>query len=120
MAPSTAHVISVRGPVLDLRIDGALPAIHEAVEIDSGDSIVMTEVQAHLDEQRVRVIALQSTEGIARGTPARLTGAALKVPVGQAVLGRLLDVMGRTGDQRADLPADTPRRPIHRESPTLA
>lgn len=69
MAPSTAHVISVRGPVLDLRIDGALPAIHEAVEIDSGDSIVMTEVQAHLDEQRVRVIALQSTEGIARGTP---------------------------------------------------
>ncbi|MGE4072005.1 MAG: F0F1 ATP synthase subunit beta [Lysobacterales bacterium] len=120
MAPSTAHVISVRGPVLDLRVNGPLPAIHEAVEISTGDSIVMTEVQAHLDEQRVRVIALQSTEGIARGTPARLTGAALRVPVGKVVLGRLLDVMGHTGDHLADLPADTPRRPIHRAAPTLA
>ncbi|WP_323772335.1 F0F1 ATP synthase subunit beta [Antarctobacter sp.] len=115
-----ATVTAVRGPVLDLRVDGALPAIHDAVEIATGDHIVVAEVQAHLDAHRVRVIALQSTQGIARGMPVRLTGAPLSVPVGPAVLGRLLDVMGRIGDDKGPLPADTPRRPIHHAAPSLA
>ena len=65
-----------------------MPAIHDAVEIGSGDSVVVAEVQAHLDARHVRVIALQSTQGIARGTPVRPTGGPLSVPVGPAVLGR--------------------------------
>ncbi|MDO6586553.1 F0F1 ATP synthase subunit beta [Salipiger sp. 1_MG-2023] len=115
-----ATITAVRGPVLDLHVDGALPAIHDAVEIGTDDHVVFAEVQAHLDAHHARVIALQSTQGIARGTPVRLTGAPLSVPVGPAVLGRLLDVMGRIGDDRGALPADTPRRPIHHAAPSLA
>jgi F-type H+/Na+-transporting ATPase subunit beta len=115
-----AHVTAVRGPVLDLVVEGELPAIHDAVLIGTGDEAIHCEVQAHVDERHVRVIALQSTLGIARGAPASLTGSPLSVPVGPAVLGRLLDVMGWIGDGKGDLPADTPRRPIHRAAPSLA
>jgi F-type H+-transporting ATPase subunit beta len=110
----------VRGPVLDIRVEGQLPAIHDAVEIGIGGDTIYAEVQAHLDVHHARVIALQSTQGIARGAPARLTGGPLSVPVGPAVLGRLVDVMGRIGDGKGALPADAPRRPIHRPAPSLA
>jgi F-type H+-transporting ATPase subunit beta len=115
-----AQVTAVRGPVLDIRVEGELPAIYDAVEIGTGADAIQAEVQAHLDAHHARIIALQSTQGIARGTPVRLTGAPLSVPVGSAVLGRLLDVMGRVGDGKGALPADTPRRPIHRTAPSLA
>ncbi|PVB59415.1 F0F1 ATP synthase subunit beta [Labrenzia sp. 011] len=114
-----AQVTAVRGPVLDIRFPGTLPAIHDALEIAT-DVPIFAEVQAHLDERHVRAIALQSTRGIARGTPVRATGGPLTVPVGKAVLGRLLNVMGETGDNGAPLPADTPRRPIHHSAPPLA
>jgi len=115
-----SEVTAVRGPVLDIRVDGELPAIHDAVEIGAADNTIYAEVQAHIDPHHARVIALQSTQGIARGAPARLTGGPLSVPVGPAVLGRLVDVMGRVGDGKPPLPADTPRSPIHRAAPTLA
>jgi F-type H+/Na+-transporting ATPase subunit beta len=115
-----AEVTAVRGPVLDIRVDDDLPAIHDAVVIGTGADTVYAEVQAHLDARHARVIALQSTQGIARGAPVRLTGGPLSVPVGPAVLGRLVDVMGRVGDGKGALPADTPHRPIHRAAPSLA
>lgn len=111
-----AHVTAVRGPVLDIRVAGPLPAIHDVVEVGA----ILAEVEAHLDAATVRAIALQSTEGIPRGAKVRLTGAPLTVPVGPAVLGRLLNVTGQTGDNLAALPLDTPRRPIHRAAPPLS
>ena len=119
-APGSGQVTAVRGAVLDVRIEGTLPAIHDAVAICAGDDRLPAEVQAHLDAHHVRVIALAPTEGVARGAPVRLSGGPLTVPVGPAVLGRLLDVTGATGDDGAPLPEDVPRRPIHRGAPPLA
>ncbi|MFP1632396.1 F0F1 ATP synthase subunit beta [Zhengella sp. ZM62] len=114
------RVTAVRGAVLDVRIEGVLPAIHDAVVIGSLDENILAEVHAHLDAHHVRVIALSPTEGVARGASVRLPGGPLSVPVGAAVLGRLLDVSGAVGDDGPPLPADVPRRPIHRSAPTLA
>ena len=115
-------VIAVRGAVVDVRFDaGALPPINSAllVQWDRPGQLVL-EVHSHLDPVSVRAIALQSTSGLARGTEARTTGAPITVPVGDAVLGRLLDVVGRIGDDGQALPADTPRRAIHHVPPTLS
>ncbi|MGP3698960.1 F0F1 ATP synthase subunit beta [Rhodobacter sp. NSM] len=112
------QVTSVRGPVLDIRVEGPLPAIGDVVEI--GSAPVVAEVQAHLGGADVRAIALQSTQGIARGEAVRLTGGPLKVPTGSAVLGRLMDVVGHTVDLGVPLPADAPRAPILRAAPSLA
>lgn len=119
-APVHAEVTAVRGPVLDIHVTGTLPAIHDTLEISGRAGPVVAEVQAHLDETHVRAIALQSTQGLRRGAEARPTGGPLTVPVGPAVLGRLLNVLGQTGDNGPALPADAPRSPIHRAAPTLA
>ncbi|WP_338468176.1 F0F1 ATP synthase subunit beta [Novosphingobium sp. ZN18A2] len=115
-------VSSLRGAVLDVRFcRPPLPAIDQAIEVgEPGGRTVIAEVQSHLDERTVRCIALQPTSGLKRGDPARATGAALTAPVGENVLGRLLDVTGAVGDNGPPLPKDTPRWPIHREPPPLA
>jgi F-type H+-transporting ATPase subunit beta len=115
-------VLAVRGAVVDVGFDGAsLPPINEAliVEWDRPEALLI-EVQAHLDEHVVRGIALQATSGLQRGTPVQATGGPIAVPVGDAVLGRLLDVTGAVRDEGPALPADTPRWSIHRAPPALA
>src|SRR5262245_20413997 len=110
------RVIAVRGAVLDVTFNqAALPPIEDALIVmpDQGDP-VMAEVQSHLDTTTVRAIALQSTAGLRRGSAVRTAGGPLKVPVGENVLGRLLDLTGAIGDEGVPLPADVPRRPIHR------
>jgi len=116
------RVIAVRGAVVDVAFDGAtLPPIDDAlVVMPDGSPPITVEVQAHLDESTVRGIALQSTTGLSRGIAARATGGPIEVTVGEAVLGRLLDVTGAAGDKGASFPADAPRRPIHRAAPPLA
>jgi len=120
--PPRGRVVAVRGAVLDVRFEGsALPAIEEALAIAwDRPTPLIAEVQAHLDAQTVRAIALQDTGGLARDTIVQATGAPLSVPVGEAVLGRLLDVMGAVRDRGAPLPDDTARWPIHRAAPMLA
>ena len=86
---------------------------------DKGAPIV-AEVQSHLDETTVRAIALQSTAGLRRGVVAHATGGPLEVPVGDAVLGRLLDLTGAIGDKGEAFAANVPRRPIHHPPPPLA
>lgn len=108
---ATGRVTAVRGAVLDVRVGDVLPAIHDAVMIGAGENSIPAEVQAHLDAHHVRVIALAPTEGVARGALVRLSGGPLCVPVGPAVLGRLLDVKGALGDDGPPLPAEVPRRP---------
>jgi F-type H+-transporting ATPase subunit beta len=116
------RVTAVRGAVVDVAFDtGALPLIEEALDImtDDGPPII-AEVQAHLDEGTVRALALRSTNGLRRGAPVRASGGPIEVPVGEAMLGRLIDVTGVPGDNGTPLPADVPRRAIHRKPPTLA
>jgi len=120
-APS-GRVVAVHGSVLDIAFpSGALPAINEAVSIewDLGPAVV-AEVQQHLDGERVRVVALKGTSGLKRGTPARALGMPIRAPVGENVLGRLLDAIGEPADRGGTLPAQIERCPIHAPAPTLA
>ena len=116
----TVQVVAVRGPVIDFTCDGALPAIETAVIVDPGGANVTCEVQAHLDKTRFRAIALEPTQGLSRLMASHATHEPLSVPVGKAALGRLLDVLGRTGDDGPELAPDTPRRAIHQPVPDLA
>ncbi|WP_345931751.1 MULTISPECIES: F0F1 ATP synthase subunit beta [Tistrella] len=116
------RVTAVRGAVLDIHIeDGDLPRIGHVVEITDGDAaVILAEVQSHLDRSHVRAIALMPTGGLRRGAVVRQTGGPVMVPVGDAVLGRLLDAAGRVADQGPPLPDDVPRAPILRAAPALA
>ena len=123
MGPVASHgtVISVRGAVVDVTFDGQpMPPINSAmiVEWDRPEPLVL-EVHSHLDAATIRGIALQATAGLARGTSVLATDAPISVPVGNAVLGRLIDVVGQVRDGGAALPADTPRRGIHNPPPAL-
>ena len=118
--PGTGTVIAVHGAVVDARFaEGALPPLDTALVVEH-DRPLLLEVHEHLDQRTLRGVALQSTAGLARGTPVRSTGGPLSVPVGEAVLGRLLDVTGAVGDGGPPLPADVPHRAIHSPPPALA
>ncbi len=97
------------------------PPINEALSVawDRPEALI-AEVQAHLDPVTVRAIALSETAGLRRGTPVQATGGGLSVPVGDAVLGRVLNVLGEVGDRGPPLPDGTERWPIHRRPPPLA
>ena len=115
-------VVSVRGAVVDVSfIGGVLPPINTAliVEWDRSEPLVL-EVHSHVGPVTVRGIALQATTGLARSTKVRATGAPISVPVGDAILGRLLDVVGTLRDRGPALPTATPRRGIHNPPPALA
>ncbi len=115
-------VVSVRGAVVDVSFEtGELPPINSAllVQWDRPETLVL-EVHSHRNPTVVRAIALQATAGLARGVSVTATGAPVTMPVGDAILGRLLDVIGTVRDNGPALPPDTPRRPIHQLPPALA
>jgi len=115
--------VAVRGAVVDVAFpSGALPPVNGVVTVADGQMEgppLVCEVQAHLDAVTVRAISLGSTLGLRRGGAARAPGGPIEVPVGEAVLGRLLDVAGRPGDGGPPLPADVTRNPIHAPPPPL-
>jgi len=115
------QVVAVRGSVVDVRFAvGSLPTIAEAVMIDwDRAGPLVAEVEQHLDPTTVRTVALDHTSGLRRGTAARATGHPLRVPVGETVLGRLLNALGDPVDRKEPLPADGPRQPIHAPPPAL-
>lgn len=121
-ASTIGLVHAVRGAVVDVRYGGGdLPALNEALIVDwDRPGALILEVQSHLDRATLRAVALQATAGLARGVSVRATGAPVMVPVGRAVLGRLLDVTGTPRDLGDALPPDTPRRSIHAAPPSLA
>jgi F-type H+-transporting ATPase subunit beta len=115
------RISAIRGAVIDVAFAHGLPRINEALAILHEDGASMlAEVQAHLDDRHVRCIALANTSGLSRGGPVQALGGPLSVPVGDAVLGRLLDVTGALGDAGPALPDDIARRSIHRLPPALA
>src|SRR5260221_14607734 len=97
-------VIQVQGAVVDVGfpIDGPLPNIYDALRVPRKDELdLILEVQNHLGHSKVRTVAMDSTDGLARGMTAFATGAPISVPVGQASLGRLFNVLGRPIDNLA-------------------
>ena len=102
-ARARGRVNAVRGAVIDVRFDDAeLPPINTAlvVEWDRPEPLLL-EVHSHLDLTTLRAVAFQATAGLSRGVAVRSTGGPLAVPVGEAVLGRLLDVTGNVRDANA-------------------
>lgn len=114
-----ARLIAVRGPVLDIAVSGPLPPVNHALLVDNGADGLTAEVQAHVSETVVRAIALQQTQGLARGATVSLAGGPVTTPVGDATLGRMIDVMGNISDNLEPLPAGVPRLPIHRQPPPM-
>src|SRR5574340_489894 len=118
------RITQVIGPVVDVEFPpGGLPDIYTALAVtnpgidDRHDNLVI-EVAQHLGENTARCIAMDSTDGLVRGMPARNTGAPISVPVGKEVLGRILNVMGEPVDERGPVAA-TRTLPIHRSAPLL-
>src|SRR5215468_2515541 len=114
-------VIQVQGAVVDVAFpaEGALPAIYDALRVPRHDELdLILEVQNHLGHGKVRTVAMDSTDGLARGTPARATGAPISVPVGQPSLGRLFNVLGRPIDNLGVVESDR-YYPIHRAKPSF-
>jgi F-type H+-transporting ATPase subunit beta len=111
-------ISQVMGPVVDVDFDGYLPVINEAIEVDNGGFRLVLEVAAHLGDGRVRTIAMDMSEGLRRGQEAKATGAPIKVPVGEKVLGRIFNVIGETIDE-GDQVTDAPMWSIHRDPPAL-
>lgn len=112
----------VIGPTIDVEFpSNELPSLLNAIVIkDPERKIDLTaEVAMHLGENRVRCIALSSTDGLIRGMKAIDTGAPIAVPVGKATLGRLFNLLGKAIDQQGELPDNTPKSPIHRPAPTF-
>ncbi len=111
-------LVQIIGPVLDIRFsDDNLPELLNAIEIENGDDKVVAEVSQHIGDDTVRCIAMSSTDGLVRGMPALNTGAPISVPVGDDILGRLLNVLGETIDEKGQLD-DAKKLPIHREAPS--
>ena len=98
MSVLTGEIIQVIGPVIDVSFEkkeGEMPSIYDALEIKRDDGqILIAEVQQHIGENSVRAIAMDSTDGLRRGMEVSSTGEAIKMPIGEQVRGRLLNVIG--------------------------
>lgn len=113
LTPATkGEVIAIRGSIVDVVFAPPLPLCHQHV-VAGNDEQVVLEVQTHLNPNTVRCIALNSTRRLGRGMPARATGAALQIPVGEGLLGRMLNVFGEPVDGVGPIEA-TEYWPIHR------
>ena len=115
-------IIQVMGPVVDVEFDGYLPEINEAIDVSdiaSGKDRLVLEVAAHIGDGRVRAIAMDMTDGLTRGQECIATGGPIKVPVGEAVLGRIFNVIGDPIDDGAAIPEDVERWSIHRDAPAF-
>ena len=118
---NTGKILQVIGPVVDIRFDAEhLPSIKNAILIKTDDGQQMTaEVAQHGGDDVVRCIAMSSTDGLVRGMDCIDTGNPIEVPVGDAVLGRMFNVLGEAIDGLGEVKADK-KKPIHREAPTFA
>ena len=120
MTETTGRIVQIQGAVVDVEFPpGELPEIYHALEIHrEGELPLVLEVQNHLGNNWVRTVAMDSTDGLKRGLPVKATGAAIRVPVGEASLGRIFNVLGRPVDGRGEVDAET-KYPIHRSAPSF-
>jgi len=116
---SVGKVSQVLGAVVDVRFDGDLPAILNALHVKMGERVLVLEVAQHLGENTVRTIAMDTTDGLQRGAEVVDTGDSIKVPVGPETLGRIMNVIGEPVDERGPVNAKM-SSPIHRSAPEFA
>ena len=115
------RVIQVLGPVVDIRFeDNSLPELYNAIEIKLNKETLVVEVAQHIGDDVVRCIAMGPTEGLVRGVEAYNTGDSIKVPVGEEILGRMFNVLGRPIDEIDFDDRGVTKHPIHRNAPTYA
>ena len=116
----TGKIIQVSGSVVDVRFEpGHLPKINEALTVDIDDKQLVMEVAQHIGNNAVRCIMLSGSEGLARNMVVKATGNTIQVPVGEATLGRMFNVLGQPIDGGAEIPADQERWGIHRNAPSF-
>ncbi|PLX37883.1 MAG: F0F1 ATP synthase subunit beta [Hyphomicrobiales bacterium] len=115
---SIGQISQVMGAVVDVRFDGHLPAILNALETENQGKRLVLEVAQHLGENTVRTIAMDSSEGLVRGQAVTDTGQPIAVPVGAGTLGRIMNVVGEAVDEGDPIPAED-YRPIHAEAPAF-
>jgi F-type H+/Na+-transporting ATPase subunit beta len=119
---NVGKIVEIKGVVIDAQFEGELPAIYNALEIsvpaDGAATTLVAEVQQHLGDDRVRAIAMDATDGLARGLDVVDTGAQISVPVGEVTLGRIFNVLGEPVDHGDPL-AEGERWEIHRKPPAF-
>ncbi len=116
---NVGRIEEVQGVVVEAVFPDKLPEINFAITVDRGeDGILVCEVQQHLGDDRVRCVAMDSTDGLARGAEVVDTGGPITVPVGDMTLGRLFNLLGETIDQGEELKVEE-RWPIHRDAPNV-
>ena len=122
MNGNTGKIVKVVGPVVDVEFPEALPGIYNALTVDykvkDQPARVTLEVQQHLGDKSIRAISMSGTEGLKRGYEVVDSGAPISMPVGKAVMGRVLDVTGTPVDDRGAIQAEK-YYPIHRSAPPL-
>jgi F-type H+-transporting ATPase subunit beta len=117
--PNIGKVVQVIGPVVDIKFSpNNLPNIYNAINIKKGDAEVVAEVAQHLGDDIVRTISMESTDGLVRGMDAEDTEASISVPVGEPVLGRLFNMLGKPIDEKGEVETDK-YYPIHRSAPSF-
>src|SRR5467141_3399873 len=115
---NVGKVVQVIGPVLDVEFEPEqLPELYNAVTVQVDSGQLVAEVEQHIGRNQVRAVAMTSTDGVVRGMDVVDTGEPITVPVGQAALGRILNVLGEPVDEGDPIPPDAERWPIHRETP---
>src|SRR3989338_521701 len=114
-------ITEIIGPIVDMHFKESRPSIGDALIIEKSDSHgrITLEVASHLGLDRVRAISMNETSGLTRGEGVEATGAPISVPVGEATLGRLFNVLGDPVDGKGPMEADVKRLPIHRAPPTF-
>ncbi len=134
-ALNIGRIEEIQGVVLDVVFPDKLPEINHAITIarpkaaeaeeaegispESGGDVLVCEVQQHLGDDRVRAVAMDTTDGLARGAEVIDTGGPITVPVGEATLGRIFNLLGEPIDLGEELPKETPRRQIHQVAPKV-
>ena len=120
LAQNEGQITQIIGPVIDVEFPhGTLPEIYNALNITTDDgTTIVAEVQQMLGANKVRTVAMSSTDGLKRGMKVVNTGEPIKIPVGKPILGRILNVIGQPVDKLGDIETND-YLPIHRESPKL-
>lgn len=111
-------VVEIVGAVIDVHFENELPQLYNALEIDLDGKKIVIEVMQHIGDNRVRCISMNPTEGLQRGTEVTDTGGAIKVPVGDEVLGRMVNILGEPIDKKPEIQSEESWE-IHRPSPDL-
>ena len=115
---AVGKITQVMGAVVDVRFEGELPPILNALHVDNQGNRLVLEVAQHLGESTVRCVAMDTTDGLVRGGEAVDTGDGIAVPVGPEMLGRIINVVGDPIDERGDVSAKS-SRPIHAQAPAF-